>query len=156
MCCSTKASRSRAETPIGVHFRPSLDPQPKNSQAQGSQALRAAPKPLHARLHAFCSTSKPSHPTLVTSRRQGSKHRARRFQRWPRGFFHRRRPFNPRARRRGPSHSKAFNLALRSFSLAGMAGSVAREGRRVAREEETVAAEVRVVAGERAERRGRT
>jgi hypothetical protein len=123
-------------------------PQPQNPQAQTSQALRATPQPLHARLRAFCPTPRPSRATLATSQQQGSKHRARRFQRWPRGFFSRVRPFDPRARRRGPSHSKAFNLALRSFSLASKGGSVANEGRRGAREGETVA-------GEGGERRGR-
>jgi hypothetical protein len=130
-------------------------PQPQNSQARTIRTLRATPKPLHARLSAFCSTLRPSRPTLPTSPRQGSKRRAQRFRSWPRGFFGRVQPFDPRARRRGPSHSEAFSLALRSFSLAAMGGSVAREGRRVAREGETVASGVQTVAGESRELRGR-
>ena len=130
-------------------------PQPQNPRAQTSQPLRATPKPLHASLHALRATPRPSRPTLATSQRQGSKHRARRFQRWPRGFLSRARPFDPCVRRRGPSHSEAFGLALRSFSLARMGGSVAREGHRVAREGETVAGGVQTVAGEGGELRGR-
>jgi hypothetical protein len=131
-------------------------PQPRNSHARTSQALRATPKPLDAGLHALRPTPRPSRPALATSQRQGSKRRARRFQRWPRGFFSRRRPFDPRTRRWRPSHPKAFNLALRSFSLARMGGSVAREGRRVAREGGTVAGGFQTVAGGGGELRGRT
>jgi hypothetical protein len=130
-------------------------PQPQNPQAQTSQPLRATPKPSHARLRALRPTSRPSRATLATSQRQGSKHRVQRLQRWPQRSFSRGQPFNPCARRRRPSHSEAFNLALRSFSLARGAGSVAREGRWVAREVETVARGVQTVAGEGEERRGR-
>jgi len=132
-----------------------IRPQPQKPQARTSQALRATPKPLHTRLRAVRPTPGPSRATLATSQRQGSKRRARRFQRWPRGFFSRGRPFDPCARRRRPSHSEAFNLALRSFSLARRGGSVAREDRRVAREGETIAGGVQTVAGEGGELRGR-
>lgn len=88
---------------------------------------------------------------LVAPRFEASRAR---FPGWPRGFFSRGQPFDPRVRRLRPSRSKTFGLALRSFSLARRRGSAAREGRRVAREGETVAGGVQTVAGEGGERRG--
>lgn len=118
---------------------PLTHPQPPNSHARTTQALRATPKLLHSRLRAFCPTPKPSHPDSATSQRQRSRRRARSLSGRLREYFGRERPFDLRACSRRPLRSESLDLALRSLAFVGGARAGTGEGQTVARVAKTFA-----------------